>query len=63
MAYFEHTSPKPIMGLCSASLSLQKNNVSNRYIYPAYHTTVVANHPLSRLHSSVRGPILSRPRS
>jgi hypothetical protein len=39
------------------------DSLSNRYEYPAYHTEVIAKHPLSRLWSPVRGPALSPERS
>ena len=63
---FKYTSPVSLFGdfkSVSTSLSLLENSAPDRYIYAAYHTKVVTNHPLSRLQSSVRGPLLSPTRS
>jgi hypothetical protein len=34
----------------------------NRYVYPSYHMEVINYHPLSKLQSLARGPLLSLPR-
>jgi len=63
VTYFGQTYSIPLMGFFSVSLSLYANFGPNRYHYPAYCTKAVTNHPLSRLQSSARGPVLSLPRS
>jgi hypothetical protein len=39
------------------------DSLPKRYQYPTYHTEAIAKHPLSRLRSPVRGPVLSPERS
>ena len=58
-----HTCASPLRAFDRRGPHFLANFAPNRYVYPAYHKGVVTNHPLSRLQSSVRGPVLSPTRS
>ncbi len=61
--FFEYTDPIIFSVSFSADPSLLMSSTLNRYVYPVCRILAATDHPLSKLLSSARGPVLSRPRS